>query len=516
MLNTTVGDRYRVVRLLGEGGMGAVYEADDTATGARVAVKVVTSDVVRDETLLGRFDREIRAAMSISTPHIVRVLDASRDAASGLPFLVMEYLEGEDLRHLLKRLGPLPPDLALRIGVQVGLGVQAAHENRIVHRDIKPANIFLAKGPPGERTVKLLDFGIAKITSGLPGERVDTSALTRTGSMLGSPLYMAPEQARGHKDIDHRADIWSLGIVLYKALSGRAPHEEIDTMGDLIVAICTELPQPLREVAPWVSVEVEHIVHRTLQLDPADRFQSAMDLVAALGPHLPRGVVIREETLLPLHDDDRRRVASAAPGPARGRMMSFIERGERGGVDATGAALPLIATPVPPRRSLSPVFLGLGAGLAMLLGGLVAYLLAQRPRAPDAAVSVAAPAADAAASAGPVSAPPPRASLHKVAVMPHDATILVNGMPAEIVEGAVEIVGLPGSVHQVNVRAGDREKDFEVIVTEQGTRPTQIDLGAPVSAPGTGVLPPPRSTRPAAGAAPTAKASSGEMIFFKR
>src|SRR5262249_24458096 len=156
--------------------------------------------------------------------------DAGTDAETCLPFLVMEYLEGEDVQHLIKRLGPLSPDLALRIVAQACLGLDRAHEARIIHRDIKPANFFLAKAGfdthPAQRVVKLLDFGIAKIAPDPSYDSGETAGLTRTGSMLGSPLYMSPEQARGHKDIDRRADVWSMGVVLYQALTGRTPHQD--------------------------------------------------------------------------------------------------------------------------------------------------------------------------------------------------------------------------------------------------------------------------------------------------
>ena len=223
--------------------MGSVYEAEHTSTGRRVAVKVIsTGDLTRDEALIGRFQREARAAGAIDTQYITQVLDAGVDRESNLPFLVMEYLSGEDLSVLLKRLGPVAPDLALRVVAQACLGLQKAHDAGVVHRDIKPANLFLAKRDAGEVIIKLLDFGIAKVKMD-QAQDAETAALTRTGSMLGSPLYMSPEQARGNnKDIDHRADIWSLGVVLYQALAGKTPWNDITALGQLILAICQDTP----------------------------------------------------------------------------------------------------------------------------------------------------------------------------------------------------------------------------------------------------------------------------------
>src|SRR4051794_6908329 len=197
--------------------MGSVYEAEHTATGRRVAVKVITAaDLTRDSTVVTRFQREARAAGAIDTQHITQVLDAGVDSADGRPFLVMEYMTGEDLQHVIKRIGPLSPDVALRVVAQACLGLQKAHEAHVVHRDIKPANLFLAKRDAGEIIVKLLDFGIAKVKMEQAQGNADDAGLTKTGSMIGSPLYMSPEQARGDvKNIDHRTDIWSMGIVLY-------------------------------------------------------------------------------------------------------------------------------------------------------------------------------------------------------------------------------------------------------------------------------------------------------------
>ena len=304
--DSLIGGRYRVVRLLGAGGMGSVYEAIDASTGARVAVKVITAEAAASEVLMSRFAREAEAAAAIDTPHIVRVLGSGRDEERHLPFLVMEYLDGEDLHQLIKRLGALSPDLALRIAAQACLGLQKAHEARIVHRDIKPANFFLAQMANGERVVKLLDFGVAKIKSDpTAASSADAAELTRTGSMLGSPLYMSPEQARGRRDLDHRSDIWSFGVVLYASLCGHTPHRDTDLLGELLILICTEAPEPLQVAAPWVAPELASLVHRALRFDPAERFQSAGEMRAAITALLPGDARIHEQMLRPLGDGER-------------------------------------------------------------------------------------------------------------------------------------------------------------------------------------------------------------------
>ncbi|MEZ4297237.1 MAG: protein kinase [Polyangiaceae bacterium] len=302
-----IGGKYRVVKRLGQGAMGSVFEAHDPA-GQRVAVKVIMTELANNATLLGRFEREARSVAEIDTPHIVRVLDAGTDAESGLPFMVMELLEGEDLDQVMRSLGPLHPDLALRVAAQASLAMRDAHQARILHRDIKPANLYLAKNA-GTRVVKLLDFGVAKVRPEITRSNAETAGLTRTGSMLGSPLYMSPEQARGYKDIDFRADLWSLGVVLYKMLCGRAPHDETEELGELIILICTEPPPPIQDIAPWVAPEIAAVVHRALRFSPAERFGSAAEMYTALIQLLPGGDTIAESILRPMSAAERSMVA---------------------------------------------------------------------------------------------------------------------------------------------------------------------------------------------------------------
>ena len=308
MTQPTLRGKYRTTRLLGEGGMGSVFEAEDTTTGARIALKVMRPEIAKSTVFMARFEREVRASQAIRTPYIVEVLDAGTDERSGEPFMAMELLEGEDLKHVLKRTGPLHPVVALKIVAQACLGLHAAHEQRIVHRDIKSANIFLTQRPGGERIVKLLDFGIAK--EKLDKEiHAETAGLTRTGNMLGSPLYMSPEQVRGHKSIDHRADLWSLGIVLYEALAGRTPHQDAETLGELIITICSELPRPVQELAPWVPPSIAAILSGAIRFDPAERFPSAAAMFEAIKPLLQGDLTITEEMLRPLSNEERSFVA---------------------------------------------------------------------------------------------------------------------------------------------------------------------------------------------------------------
>ncbi|WP_437803193.1 serine/threonine protein kinase [Sorangium sp. So ce693] len=335
MIGTIIDGKYQIRKLLGEGAMGSVYEAEHTGTGRRCAVKVISSaDLTRDPKVVSRFQREARAAGAIDTQHITQVLDAGVDRGSNLPFLAMEFLAGEDVHELIKRVGPLAPDLALRIVAQSCIGLQKAHEASVVHRDIKPHNLFLARRDAGEILVKLLDFGIAKVKMDRANE-TESADLTRTGNLIGSPLYMSPEQARGQKEIDHRTDIWSLGAVLYQLLTGRTPYHHITALGELIIAICSDPPPQVQDFAPWVAPEIAAIVHRCLLQAPGQRYQSAQEMFGAIRPLLPYGWGIHESMLVPLpeavHRQSAPRLAANAPPANQGGAYAAISPANQSG-----------------------------------------------------------------------------------------------------------------------------------------------------------------------------------------
>jgi serine/threonine-protein kinase len=473
VLGTTLDGKYRIDRLLGAGAMGSVYEAQHTGTGRRVAVKLITSvDVARDAKLIARFQREAKAAGAIDTQHITQVLDTGVDEA-GAPYLVMELLDGEDLQHVFARVAPLPPDLALRIAAQACLGLQKAHEAGVVHRDIKPANLFLAKRDAGEIIVKVLDFGLAKVKTEAGAE--PGMALTKTGSMLGSPLYMAPEQARGLKTIDHRADLWSLGVVLYRALTGRTPYDACDALGGLIIAICHEDAEPVQQKAPWVAPEIAEIVHKALQRDAAARFESAAAMLAAIRALLPNGWAIQEDMVRTASDAEKAVVAprlGGAPAPSAQDDLGALGSRVSGRPPPMAANLapppspPVVVKPppaappaeaalvkavpvAPPRNARLPLLVGATLILATGVGGY----LAARPQAPV-----------------------PR--LVKLVVLPGDASVELDGARAALQDGVLDIRGAAGSAHRVRVFKGDREIVAEVKVTDSGASPPKVELPA--------------------------------------
>lgn len=471
MVGEVIDRKYKLVALIGEGGMGAVYEARHTETGRRVALKVIRGEEKElDAERVRRFQREARAAAAVDTQHITQVLDAGTDPASGLPYLVLEYLSGEDLQQLLDRVSVLRPSVAIRIAAQACLGLAAAHEAGVLHRDIKPANLFLARGEEGAVVVKILDFGIAKMKR--EGESAaEVSGLTRTGALLGSPRYMSPEQARSRPGIDHRTDLWSLGVVLYRALSGHVPHENANGLGGLIVALCTEPVQPIQQIAPWVPPEVAALLGRALQIDPAARIGSAAEMLAALKGLLPAGLALYEEELVALDAGER---ASAVP-------QALI---------TTELVSPETSAPVEPprpRRRLGP----LGAVLAIGLAGLGAGVYASVPsaEAPSGQSNPAAPPAEStpppapekASSAPPVPAPTASAEVRSVslAVLPPGVSVEVDGSPVTPTDGKVVITGALGSTHRVRLSLGHLEDEKEVAITDSGALPAKMVLNVP-------------------------------------
>ncbi len=263
---------YEVVRVIGEGGMGRVYEARHTRLQTkRFAVKLLHHDLAREPEVVTRFQREAEAASVLTHPNVVGVYDVNT-SADGRPYIVAELLEGEELGKYLERVGKLPVIEAVHVVRQVCHALAAAHVAGIVHRDVKPENVFLA-GP--KATVKVLDFGISKVSEVSDG-------LTKTGTVMGTPDYMAPEQARGDR-VDARADIYAVGAILYRALTGRKPFHGSDPMA-ILTAVLTQEPERPSTIEPSVPLALELIVQRTMAKAPNERFASMEMLEQALAP----------------------------------------------------------------------------------------------------------------------------------------------------------------------------------------------------------------------------------------
>jgi serine/threonine-protein kinase len=390
MEGRVVNGRYRLDSLIGKGGMGAVYAATHLEADHQVAIKLVLSHLASPgSSTPGRFRREASATASLDSENVVRVIDADVDE-EGVPFLVMDLLEGRDLERWLDQVRPLAQDAAARVFVQACRGVAAAHQKGIVHRDIKPANLFLSKRSDGELVVKVLDFGLAKQRS---REETSTQAsLTETGGVLGTPRYASPEQVKNAKLVDRRSDVWSLCMTMYEALSGLVPWNDCEAVGEIIIAIATTDVAPLTEVAPWVDPALAAIIDKGLQRDPDARWQSATELLEALEGITTATALV--EQMLAGHTSS----------------MSL----QVGGVASTGAlrqALPSSRS-VPgvggtlegaPRRSRFSLAV---AGLAVVAVGGAIAVTALRSGAPDTDAATAPPSSGEAAAPSPSSLPP--------------------------------------------------------------------------------------------------------------
>ena len=277
-----IAEKYRVDSVVGTGGMGVVLCATHLGLGQRVAIKVLTvpEDNERQVEARERFLREGRATAALVSDHVVRVYDVGT-LDNGAPFMVMELLRGQDLAHTLQQQGPLGIELACDCVRQAAEAIACAHAHGIVHRDLKPSNLFLTQRSDGTPLVKVLDFGISKATNS-EQEQV-TGDLTAERSVLGTPFYMSPEQVRDAKKVDSRTDIWSLGLILHELLSG-SPAFEGTTLPGVCASIAADPPAALRLKRPDVPVEVEAIVLKCLEKDPAKRFQAARELVDRLTP----------------------------------------------------------------------------------------------------------------------------------------------------------------------------------------------------------------------------------------
>jgi serine/threonine protein kinase len=272
-----VGGKFRLDAVIGRGGMGSVWSATHSTLGHRVAVKLVAREFVRSPEALRRFDAEAKAAARLASRHVVQVFD-NGTLDDGTPYIAMEMLSGENLAQRVERQGSLPLNDVVDILSQCCKGLARAHAAGIVHRDIKPDNIFLARAPDEDReVVKILDFGVAKITLGEEG----STSQTGTGAVLGTPLYMSPEQARGSRDVDHRTDLWSLAMVAYYALTGLLAIGG-ETFGAVLLKICVEPLPSLLAGAPLLPLSMDRWFQQACAREPAERFQNAQEFIDSL------------------------------------------------------------------------------------------------------------------------------------------------------------------------------------------------------------------------------------------
>ncbi|WP_437830310.1 serine/threonine-protein kinase [Sorangium sp. So ce1153] len=560
LVGRELGGRYAVRRLIGRGGMGAVYEAE-SPEGRRVAAKVIFQSAVgQDDHAVRRFIREARAVTAIQSPHVVKTFELGTDLTLATPFIIMELLHGVDLAKLLRMRGPLEPAPVVRVFIQAARGLAAAHAEGIVHRDIKPANLFLhapfeaaahrasssvAPPPSTKRTsgsvrpppsghrrsgsirpppsvrrpsgsirppsssdrrivVKVCDFGIAKRT----GDGV-SHELTRAGGVLGSPIYMSPEQAKMARDVDRRSDIWSLSISLYQALCGSCPWDPNASLAELLLSICTERVPPLGEAAPWLDPALAAVVHRGLCRDPAERWQTMEEMITALEPHADGADIVTLDQLRGIDPERRARATPISELRREARLSRSVEGEERsiGGSSFTAAHAAAGAA----RRRF------VGAAVTAVALAAVGGGLALRATTRDAGRAAPVSASELAPPAAPAPAPTP-ASFTAVVTLPREATVRVNGAARPVSEGRLDLTGRAGDMFELEVsRDGATTKQTVFMLSDGKVRPDRIELQppAPASASVSAAEPaprrekarrPPRGSSPAAGApaSPTA------------
>lgn len=385
-IGETLAGKYRIDRILGQGGMGIVVAATHLQLRQKVAIKFLLKGA-RDD-IVARFLREARAAARLKSEHVARVLDVG-ELPNGSPFMVMEYLEGSDLEGVMESRGPLPIAEAVLHLLQACEAMAEAHAAGIVHRDLKPANLFLTRTPDGSSSVKVLDFGISKDTA----EEADEASpsLTRTTAVLGSPSYMAPEQMRSTRDVDARADIWSLGIILYELVTGTVPFDA-ESFVELALKVISDEPLPPSTHRPDLPPALETAILRAIQKDPTARFASVTEFALAIAPFgaaiganyaervsrvqgiapqlnesiLPAIPLAATQTVVP------QRTGTISAGWAEGGPPTAAGRSKRTGVLLAG---------------------GMIVGLAMI-GGVVFALRSEAPAAPATSTPSRVPAAE--------------------------------------------------------------------------------------------------------------------------
>ncbi|AUX42018.1 uncharacterized protein SOCE26_034430 [Sorangium cellulosum] len=356
---TVIARKYRVERTIGRGGMGLVVEALHLDLDARVAIKFLLPEFMSYTEAAERFMREARTVAKLQTPHVVRVLDVAA-LESGEPYMVMELLDGEDLACHAAEAGTLAIGECIDHIVQACEALAEAHALGIVHRDLKPANLFLTKRPDGAPFIKVLDFGVSKILTGDTGN----VSLTQTTTILGSALYMSPEQMRSSKSVDPRTDIYALGVCLFEIIGGRPPYVA-DSFPELCAKIYTSPPEPLQDLRPEVPEGLVEVIEKSIAREPEDRFQSISEFVQALAPYAAPGTRTTIAGILRLHAAE----LDLPPPASRGATTRSprVSRASSGGPSVsdksarTGGSAPPAVDDEAPRRGRTLLYVTVGA-----------------------------------------------------------------------------------------------------------------------------------------------------------
>jgi serine/threonine-protein kinase len=412
-----LAQKYRVDRVLGVGGMGVVVAATHLQLDQHVALKFMLPEAFANPEALSRFQREARAAVKLKSEHVARVLDVGTFQDNS-PYIVMEFLEGTDLAAELERGGPIPLQVVAEYIVQACDAMAEAHAIGIVHRDLKPANLFLTRRADGSPLVKVLDFGISKANP-----LTDSNGalqMTKTTAILGSPQYMSPEQMKSSRNVDARTDVWSLGIILYELLGGRAPFQS-DTLGGLMAMVMTEPHAPLEVVRPDLPRDVCGLVNRCLSKDPSYRPANVAELAQGLAPYCPRRALPIVERVSTLLGSSLPPIAGTGAAPAmhtgtvvvagprtQGGAMQQMPAAAISGLNAPSPSWGTTGSPVQKRSSAALwIVLGLfGVGGVVAVVVVLAVFKQNRAAADVTAVTSAIATSSPSAAAATASAPP--------------------------------------------------------------------------------------------------------------
>jgi len=366
-VGSLVDGKYRIDRILGAGGMGVVVVATDVRLDRPVALKFLQREVLGNPDAVRRFTREARAAGRMKSEHVARVHDVG-ELGTGEPYIVMEYLEGEDLARVIARAGPQSVADAVDWTLQACEALAEAHAQGIVHRDIKPSNLFLESRPSGKPLLKVLDFGISKAPPS-----ASEAGLTTTSSIVGSPLYMSPEQMTSARDVDARSDVWSLGLVLYELLAGSNPFQA-DSLAAVVLAIAQKAAPSLRDTRPEVAAGLDAAILRCLAKKREQRFAGMADLAQAIAPFGPPGAAEAAGRI--------ERVLSTPP-KALGETAASAEEYATTAPSRTPSNWTPPGTPKPFARRAPGVWMAAVVGV-LLVAGASAAIFASRGRSSDA------------------------------------------------------------------------------------------------------------------------------------
>lgn len=452
LVGRVLAGRYEILRVLGHGGMGIVYEARHVALGQSLALKVLRRDLARSSEAVGRFQREAKAAAAIRSPNIVDVFDFGF-TDDGHAFIAMELLHGEDLRKLLRRESPLEEARVRRLGAEIARALAVAHDRGIIHRDLKSENVFILRRGDDEH-IKLLDFGISKVTDTAPGE----AHVTVDGAVLGTPHYMAPEQVSSGSSVDHRIDVYALGCMLFEMATGELPFTGA-TPVEVVYKQVHEAPRSPRSLRPTLSKAFDRVVLRSLEKDREKRFTSAAEFARALE------ALADDEADLSSRDTGQAPSATNPPGSTplrRGRLVAL------GAVALCATALLLVQAGRPVRHALRAM---------------------PRVALPD----MASPAASASSSA----AVTPREVRMRVVATPPSARVRIDGAEAGV--GSATFTRREGERTQIDVEATGYAPMSRTVPARDGAEIefalTRLANGANASSR------PPRENAPSAGEA---------------